>query len=114
MREVQRAASIDVMRNSNFIVTCMVGAAIVVMPSASWSDPTETEEKNYLAADKDNDEHLNRAEFEQFVRLMADAGNSKAKRIRFFRAYGFAFGIADANGDGLIAPDELIEADANN
>ena len=103
------------MRNSNRILTCVIGGAIaVMMPSAAWCEPTETEEKNYVAADTDRDDHLNRAEFEQFVRLMADAGNSKARQIRFFRAYGYAFGIADANGDGFIAPDELIEADANN
>jgi hypothetical protein len=105
----------EVMRNSNRILPSVIGAVVAVMlPSAAWCEPSETEERNYVAADQDRDDHLNRAEFEQFVRLMAKAGKSKARQIRFFGAYGYAFGIADANGDGFIAPDELIEADANN
>jgi len=82
--------------------------------AAAGAKPSQAEIDAYKAADENRDGHLSRAEFRQFVRLMAKQGNSKARQIRFFRAYGFAFGIADRNRDGRIAPAELIKADAEN
>ena len=44
------------------------------------------------------------------VRLAA-AGQPTARQIRFFGAYRYAFGIADADGNGLVTPLELRSAD---
>jgi Ca2+-binding EF-hand superfamily protein len=78
------------------------------------AEPSQLEVDAYIAADKNKDGHLSMAEFRRFVGLMAKQGNSKARQIRFFRAYRYAFGIADRNRDGRIAPAELIKADAEN
>jgi Ca2+-binding EF-hand superfamily protein len=94
-----------------------IGLATVVVSGAgvaARAEPSQAEVDAYIAADKNKDGHLSMAEFRHFVGLMARQGNSKARQIRFFRAYRYAFGIADRNRDGLIAPAELIKADAEN
>ncbi len=88
--------------------------AMLAAPTALLAEPSQQEVDAYIAADRNKDKHLSKTEFRQFVKLMAKAGNRKARQIRFWRAYGYAFGIADRNKDGVIAPAELIKADAEN
>ena len=82
---------------------CLLGVFLTT-PTDLRAEPSQQEVDAYIAADKNKDGHLSRPEFRQFVKLMAKAGNPKAKQIRFWRAYRYAFGIADRNRDGLIAP----------
>jgi len=90
--------------------------AVIAAGGAGYANakPKQAEVDAYRAADKNKDGHLSLEEFRHFVTLMARQGNSKARQIRFFRGYGYAFGIADRNRDGKIAPAELIKADAEN
>ncbi len=101
------------MARSSFFSVLLIGPLLAGIPSAA-AKPSQAEIDAYKAADKNKDGHLSMEEFRHFVLLMARQGNSKARQIRFFRAYGYAFGIADRNRDGLIAPAELIRADAEN
>lgn len=87
---------------------------MLAAPTGLRAEPSQQEVDAYIAADRNKDNHLSKTEFRQFVKLMAKAGNPKARQIRFWRAYGYAFGIADRNKDGVIAPAELIKADAEN
>lgn len=73
-----------------------------------------TSETNaFLKADKNKDLQLNAAEFRVFVHAMAENGQATAKKIRFFRAFAYAFSVADKNKDGLITPREMRSADNN-
>lgn len=96
------------------LFTILLFGAFLAGISALAAKPSQAEIDAYRAADRNKDGHLSLEEFRHFVLLMASQGNSKARQIRFFRAYGYAFGIADRNRDGLIAPAELIKADAEN
>ena len=96
------------------LFTVLVFGGLLAGSPAVEAKPSKAEIEAYKAADKNRDGHLSLEEFRHFVQLMASRGNSKARQIRFFRAYGYAFGIADRNRDGLIAPAELIKADAEN
>ncbi len=102
------------MRRNKLALICVLAAAIAGNPNVSRTEPSKVEINSYVAADQNKDGHLSMPEFRQLVILMAKAGNRKAKQIRFFHAYGFAFGIADRNRDGKVAPAELIKADAEN
>ena len=96
------------------LLSVLAAVAVAGLAETSWARPSQTEIDIYLASDADKDGRLNRPEFKRFVGSMARTGNRKARWIRTFRAYGLAFGIADLNRDGLITPDELIKADAEN
>ncbi|MEP5155514.1 hypothetical protein [Planktotalea sp.] len=74
-------------------------------------DATQTEIDAFIAADQDKNLSLSRAEFPTFVRHMARAGQPTARTIVRFKAFGYAFNIADLNGDGRITPEELRAAD---
>ena len=82
--------------------------------SVSWSRPSQVQIKAFRTADTNKDRLLSMSEFRAFVRLMAVAGNRKARLIRFFFAYGYAFGIVDQDRNGQASPAELIKADAEN
>ncbi len=101
------------MAQTGFLTVLALVALLAGSPAVE-AKPSQAEIDAYKAADKNKDGHLSLEEFRHFVQLMAKQGNGKARQIRFFRAYGYAFGIADRNRDGLIAPAELIKADAEN
>ena len=83
----------------------------IAMSQAIKANASET--KAFLKADKNKDLQLNAAEFRVFVHAMAENGQATAKKIRFFRAFAYAFSVADKNKDGLITPREMRSADNN-
>lgn len=62
---------------------------------------------NFVAADMNQDEHLDMAEFTTFVNLNADHNLGRAAMIRRFGMYGRAFGTLDANRDGVVSKAEI-------
>lgn len=72
---------------------------------------TTVEVQAFVGADQDGNGVLTPPEFRAFVQSMAQAGQPTARQIRFFGAYGYAFGIADTNDDGVITPLELRSGD---
>ena len=93
------------------VFALIFGACPAFAPVAYAFEATATETNSFLAADVNKDLVLNRKEFKTFVQLMAKAGQSTSKTIRTFGAYGYAFGIAGANKDGVVSPQELRNAD---
>ena len=95
----------------------LVAVAFFVLPPIAHAGSTKhsaTEVKSFLSADLNADRHLDRSEFRTFVHGMAASGNRKAKQIRMFRAYGFAFSVIDNDKNGLLSPSELRTADTAN
>ena len=74
-------------------------------------NPTSAEVDAWVRADSNTDGKLDRSEFIVFVKAMAETGQATARRIRFFRAYGYAFSVADKNRDGILTPEEMRSAD---
>ena len=86
-------------------------AALAPAWAAKDLKPKKTEITAFLKADANKDRVLSRKEFKTFVQVMAKFGQSTARQIRFFRAYGFAFKIVDKNKDGIVTPHEMRAAD---
>lgn len=86
--------------------TLMIG-----ITAAKNLNPKRSEINAFIKADVDKDRHLTKNEFRIFIKQMALAGQSTAKKIRFFGAYGFAFSTVDKNKDGILSPLELRSAD---
>ncbi len=74
---------------------------------------TGAEVDAFVKADRNKDAMLTPAEFRVFVTEMAKAGQSTARQIRLFRAYGYAFKVVDKNRDGLASPQELRSSDTD-
>ena len=89
----------------------IISTGLMAATVSNAFEATEAETRSFLAADVNKDLVLNRKEFRTFVQLMADAGQSTSKTIRAFGAYGYAFGIADRDKDGVVSPHELRAAD---
>mgnify|MGYP001554768049 CR=1 FL=1 len=87
----------------------LIAALVPACAVAQSYSPTEV--SAFSRADTDRNGVLNRTEFRTFVRGMADSGQPTARQIRTFGAYGYAFRITDANGDGVLTPTELRSAD---
>lgn len=62
---------------------------------------------NFQAADVNQDERLDMAEFTTFINLNADHNLGRAAMIRRFGMHGRAFGQIDANGDGVVSKQEI-------
>lgn len=62
---------------------------------------------NFQAADVNQDQVLDRAEFTTFINLNADHNLGRAGMIRRFGMYDRAFDTADANGDGRVSKQEI-------
>ncbi len=90
----------------------LLGICALVAPQPATAQSYSAGEVSAFGqADRNRDGVLSRSEFPTFVRAMAATGQSTARQIRTFGAYGFAFGITDANGDGVVTPAELRSAD---
>ena len=95
----------------------MIGAGVLVAVSVSGGlaqnvKPTQSEIDAWVKSDANADGRLNKSEFIVFVKAMAEAGQKTAQRVRFFRAYGYAFSVADKNQDGILTPEEMRAAEA--
>ena len=72
---------------------------------------TDAEINAFVAADRDQDGHLDLSEFRSFVHAMAALGQPTARTIKSFAAYRYAFALVDKNRDGRASPQELRKAD---
>ena len=68
----------------------------------------------FNAADRNNNDLIERNEWNSFVNELADYGYPLAKRVRRFGVYGIGFRRTDANGDGVLSPNELRRSQAQN
>ena len=89
----------------------LVGGFLPLSAAALDLNPTQTEISAFLKADTNKDRVLTPREFRTFIQAMASSGSRTAKKIRFLRAYGYAFSIADRNRDGVATPHEMRAAD---
>ncbi|MBS8228088.1 EF-hand domain-containing protein [Vannielia litorea] len=100
---------------SPLILPLLVLVLMLLLPAAPLTaqavNATKAEVNAFVGADRNKDGMLTRKEFRSFVRAMAKAGQSTAKTIVTFGAYGYAFRRVDANRDGLASPAELRGAD---
>ncbi|MEP3278689.1 MAG: hypothetical protein ABJN26_25225 [Stappiaceae bacterium] len=90
---------------------CLSLFGLMAQAAAQKLNPTKSEINAFVVADKNEDRVLSKSEFKTFVKAMAAAGQSTARKIRFFGAYGYAFSIVDKNADGIVSPNELRSAD---
>lgn len=98
--------------NRTLIVVSGLAAGIFATEAlAKDLKPTGPEIAAFLKADVNKDKVLSKEEFKTFVRAMAAFGQSTAKTIRFWGAYGIAFSIVDKNEDGIVTPYEMRAAD---
>ncbi len=87
------------------ILPVMIGMAHLAPASA---DAQRAQARaNFQAADVNQDQVLDPAEFKTFINLNADHNLGRAGMIRRFGMYGRAFGTADANGDGVVSKQEI-------
>ena len=84
----------------------VVGASLVIALPASAQD-AELGAKNYRQADANGDGVLVYAEFATFIDLNAADGLGNAARISSRGMHARAFARVDANGDGMVSPQEL-------
>ncbi|MEO0761300.1 MAG: hypothetical protein AAFZ09_05745 [Pseudomonadota bacterium] len=62
---------------------------------------------NFMQADANADSALTKGEFVTLIDLNAQSGIGRATMIQRFNRYDMAFGRIDANGDGLVTPEEM-------
>ena len=98
-------------RPGRYLATIMVIGISCTAAADAPVNATRGEIDAFVQADRNGDAILTASEFRSFVDAMATQGQSTARMIRFFGAYGYAFSVADADGNGLIEPEELRNAD---
>lgn len=68
---------------------------------------------DFIASDTNKDGLLQKAEFQAFLKRRATAGDSAAKWVVRFGAWGRALKTVDTNNDSIVTPAELRAFDAS-
>lgn len=76
-------------------------------PFAAVAQNTQRAAENFRQADADGDGQLSYAEFARFIDLNAEDGLGNAQRVSARGLHARAFEHVDANGDGVVSPEEL-------
>jgi Ca2+-binding EF-hand superfamily protein len=80
---------------------------VSVAPMTAIAQASEPGVENYLEADADGDGVLVYAEFATFIDLNAADGLGNAAQISNRGLHARAFNRVDANGDGMVTPEEI-------
>ncbi|MEO1700558.1 MAG: hypothetical protein AAFR71_00780 [Pseudomonadota bacterium] len=93
-------------RTATLIFAPLVAASLIVtLPAAAQN--AELAAENYRQADNDGDGVLVYAEFATFIDLNAADGLGNAARVSSRGMHARAFTRVDADGDGVVTPQEL-------
>lgn len=91
-----------------YVLLASSAALASMIAAPANADPQRAQaQANFQAADVNQDQQLDLAEFTTFINLNADHGLGRAGMIRRMGMHGRAFGTADANGDGVVTPEEI-------
>lgn len=80
---------------------------VVVSPLVALADSASLGQENFRQADANKDGQLVYAEFARFIDLNAADGLGNAARVSSRGLHARAFERVDANGDGIVTPQEL-------
>ena len=93
-------------RTTRLILAALMGASFTMALPAAAQD-AELGAENYRQADANGDGVLVYAEFATFIDLNAADGLGNAARVSSHGMHARAFSRVDANGDGIVSPQEL-------
>ena len=93
-------------RTTPFFLVTLIGASFTLALPAAAQD-AELAAENYRQADANGDGVLVYAEFATFIDLNAEDGLGNAARVSSRGMHARAFARVDANGDGMVSPQEL-------
>ncbi len=82
-------------------------AALSTGPSLASEAKREQAAANYMQADANGDGALSSAEFRTLIDLNARDGIGQAAMVKRFGRQQMAFQRIDANGNGLVTPEEI-------
>ena len=78
-------------------------SALLFLATAASADPVA----DFIASDRNGNGTLESAEFREFIKARAEAGDGSAKWVVRFGAWGRALSTVDINKDGIVTGDEL-------
>ena len=93
-------------RTTPLILAALTGASFTMTLPAAAQD-AERGAENYREADANGDGVLVYAEFATFIDLNAADGLGNAAKVSSRGMHARAFARIDANGDGVVSPQEL-------
>ena len=93
-------------RPAHLILASLVAASFTMAVPAAAQD-AQLGAENYRQADVNGDGVLVYAEFAAFIDLNAADGLGNAAMVSSRGMHARAFGQVDANGDGIVSPQEL-------
>jgi len=88
-------------------IASMAAPRTVRAPTISKSQRAQVQ-SNFQQADVNKDGQLDADEFANFININAEHNLGRAELVRRFAMHSFAFGRADANGDGVVTPKEIV------
>lgn len=95
------------MTRHTFISQVAAIGLVVLSPLVVVADGASLGQENFRQADANKDGQLVYAEFATFIDLNAADGLGNAARVSSRGLHARAFERVDANGDGIVTPEEL-------